>query len=172
MQPTSAYSTTPKRPFPVSRAGNSGDGEWLVLVSPLDIDGVTVEGLQFRATALLVRRDESITFQLEYFPRRRQPKGGPMERIEWRPLRGHNNKLIGPLEHRNKLQRGSHHHEFRLNWEHSKTAVRKGDLPLSVPIQPEPSYDEILVFVGKAFRISPIDWVPPPPWAEWQPSLL
>lgn len=167
----SIYHDANKR-FPTKPLWKRSDPERLVLVSPLDIDGVTIEGLRFRATALALRPEENVTFQLEFFPPRRQPRGGPIERIEWRPLRGHNNKMIGPAHLHNILQKGTHHHDFRLNWAHSQTAVRKGNLPISMPIVPEPSFNEILEFVGKAFRIAPIDWVTAPPWPEWQAPLL
>lgn len=172
MQPDLRIYHDADKTFPTKPQWKRRDRERLVLVSPLDIDGVTIEGLLFRATALALRPEESVTFQLEYFPPKRQPRGGPMERIEWRPLRAHNNKMLGPPHLHNVLQRCTHHHDFQLNWTHSQTAVRKGDLPISIPIEPEPSLNEILEFVGKAFRISPIGWVPPPPWPQWQADLF
>ncbi|WP_192180471.1 hypothetical protein [Mesorhizobium amorphae] len=153
-----------EKSFPTRRTWQRRDKEWITFVSPIDIDGVTVEGLQFRAQAMRIRPDEFLSFQLEYYPPRRQPRGGPMARIEWRPLRPHNNKMIGPPEYRNVLQKGTHNHDFFLNWDHSQNSVRTGCLDISVPIEPEPTYDEILVFVGKEFRISNIDWMPVPPW--------
>jgi hypothetical protein len=140
------------------------DKDNVVLIAPLEIDGVTVAGLQFRATILRTRPDECVTFQLEYFPPRGTPKGGPIARIEWRPLRPHNNKMIGPKELQNVLQTGTHHHQFEMNWRHNKSLVNKGILKLSCPIEPEPSYDELLAFTGKEFRIQNIDLTPVPPW--------
>lgn len=162
-----AQKTFPLRPQWKPR----GDG-WLYLISPLDIDGVTIEGLNFRATAKADRPNESVTFQLEYFPPRKGLKGGPMARIEWLPLRPHNNKFIGPVHLRGVFQKGTHHHEFDLNWEHSKTCVKKGDLPLAVPIEPEPTFEEALEFVGKAFRISPVEWISRPSWPSWQSDMF
>ncbi|RWM84819.1 MAG: hypothetical protein EOR84_32770 [Mesorhizobium sp.] len=154
-----------QKTFPFRSKWQFRDAEWMVLTSPIDIDGVTVEGLKFRAMAMRQRPDEHVSFQLEYYPPRRQPRGGPFARIEWRPLRGHNNKMIGPPELRNKLQKCTHHHEFWVNWNHSQNSVRKGALDISVPIEPEPSYDQIVAFVGKEFRISNIDWLPSPDWS-------
>ncbi len=153
-----------QKSFPIRPAWKERDRDSLVLVSPLDIDSVTINGLQFRATAVRTRPDESVTFQLEYFPVRRSPKGGPLARVEWRPLRPHNNKMAGPVEYRNVLQKGSHIHGFRLNWDHNNSIIHKGQLPLAIPLEPEPSYDEVLAFVGKAFRNSNIEWALPPPW--------
>ena len=153
-----------EKSFPAVPAWAQRDGNNLALVSPLDIDGVTVEGLQFRATVLKHRPDENLTFQLEFFPPGRRPKGGPISRIEWRPLSGHNNKMIGPPDLYNVPQTGSHYHDFTPNWKYNKQLVRKGQLKIAVPINPESSLDEILAFVGKEFRISNINWMPVPPW--------
>ena len=150
--------------FPIRPECKPRDQNWLRCVQSLDIDGVTIEGLQFRATALLTRADASVTFQLEYYPPRRQPKGGPLARIEWRPVTAHNNKGKGPRNLQHVIQRGTHHHLFEENWRDDPDGVRKGELPISIPIDPEPSWHEVLAIVGKEFRISPIDWVPNPPW--------
>jgi hypothetical protein len=149
--------------FPAPPQWRRRDRNAFRLVSPLDVEGVTIEGLTFRATAITIRPDESVTFQLEY-KSPRQSKGGPFARYEWRPLRGHNNKQIGPVELRNKVQRGSRLHDFWLNWKHSPPAVRKGHLPLSVPCEEPASFEAAVAFVGKAFRISLIEWVQTPPW--------
>ena len=142
------------------------DDNWMLLVSPLDINGVTIEGLKFRGTARRDRPDEQVTFQLEYFPTNGKYKGGPFSRIDWNPMRPHTNKMIGPVEHQNILQFGSHNHEFRLNWEHNERHVRGGVLPISTPISPDFNYNEIVAFVGKEFRISNIHWLPIPEWSE------
>jgi hypothetical protein len=94
-----------RKSFPLKPQWKDRGNGWLVLISPLDIDGVTIEGLNFRAAAKTDRPDESVTFQLEYLPRRKGVKGGPMARIEWLPIRPHNNKFVGPLHLRGKLNR-------------------------------------------------------------------
>lgn len=143
------------------------DKDWLFLVSPLDIDGVTVEGLQMRATALVALPDECVTFQIEYYPRPSNVKGGPLCRIEWRPLKGHNNKNRGPVELRNVPQKCSHDHGFDLNWGEDPKAVRRGELPLAVPINQNPQdFEGLLAFVKKEFRISNVELIERPPWRE------
>lgn len=97
-------------------------------------------------------------------------KGGPLARIEWLPITTHNNKGIGPVEWRFFDQTGSHHHSFDLNWEHAPSQVKRGALPVSVPISPEPSFPEIVVLVGKEFRIGPVDWIAAP--TLWQRKAL
>lgn len=146
------------------------DRGWLFATAPLKIEGVVMEGLKFRATALACRPDESLTFQIEYLPTIRGAKGGPLARIEWLPITPHNNKGVGPAELRFLDQTGSHNHSFDLNWEHSPSQVKKGALPISVPIFPEPSFAEIVVLVAKEFRIGPVDWITAP--QLWQRRAL
>ena len=62
------------------------------------------------------------------------------------------------------MQRCTHYHPLGENWQDNPADVRRGELPISIPIEPEPSWEEVLAIVGKEFRISPIDWVPYPPW--------
>jgi len=153
-----------KKRFPLRPIWRPRDKHTIQCVQALDIGGVTTEGLRFRATALVQRPDESVTFQLEYTPPRRQPRGGPLSRIEWRPLTAHSNKRRGPRELWDVIQKGTHHHDFHACWSENPAEVRKGNLGISFPLEPEPTWDEILVFVGETFRIGPIDWVPYPPW--------
>lgn len=141
------------------------DSEWMQLIAPLDIDGVTVEGLSFRATAMRKRPDEAVSFQLEYSAQSPNSKSLPFARVEWKPLRPHRNKKIGPVELHNIPQAGSHNHDFWLNWRHSEKAVRKGLLDISIPILPEMSFEEIVAFVGKEFRILNINLLPKPEWS-------
>jgi hypothetical protein len=157
----------------------SGTGHWaerdprriansLTFVAPLEIDGVTVAGLRLRGTALKNLPDEAVCFQLEYHQPRQH--GSALARVEWRPLRGHNNKGLGPPEFRFIEIRSSHHHPFELNWRNAAKQLRRGNLPIAVPIgQSLQSFVELLAFVGKEFRIKGIEDVPLP---EWTPNLL
>lgn len=151
--------------FPSALNWQFRDNDWMAFVSPLDVDGVTIEGFRFRATANRMRPDEHVTFQLEYLPPRRHPKGGAIARVDWKPLTAHNNKMVGPDQYKNVIQRCTHHHEFWLNWQHSEKSVWKGNLEISVPVEPEQSFEEIVAFVGKEFKISNIEWLPTPPWS-------
>ena len=89
-----------------------------------------------------------------------------MARIEWKPISSHNNKNVGPVEFRFLNQSGSHHHPFALNWEHSASQVRRGALPIAVPIAPEPTFEEVVALVGREFRVSPTEWLIRPLWQE------
>lgn len=144
------------------------DSEGLVIVTPLVIDEVTIEGFQFRATAKKRLPDEMLTFQLEYHPP--TEAGGPLSRIEWRPLSGHNNKGRGPKEWQNKTILGCHHHAFELNLKYAEKELRRGLLPIALPLEASPSkLDELLALVKREFRISNVDWIEPPPW---EPTLV
>jgi hypothetical protein len=155
-----AEKSLPLRPVWLEEANDR-----LSLVSPLDIDGVTIEGLRFRITAMIPRLEECVTVQVEYIPPMRDLRGGALARIEWKPLKGHNNKNAGPLAHRNKFITASHHHRFDLNWNEQAAALRRGNLPIAVPVEPDPATFETLVdLVRQEFRISNLDWLQPPPW--------
>jgi hypothetical protein len=112
-----------------------------------------------------------VIFQLEYHHSR--IVGGPVARIEWRPLNPHSNKGLGPKHLRHVIQDGSHHHRFDLNWQRSQESVLRGELLIAVPLTeegPEPqNFRALLAVVGKAFRIRNIQLVTPPPW---QPTMI
>lgn len=140
----------------------------LEFLASMEIDGVVVEGLSLRGRARKSLPDREVVFQLEY--RHAQIIGGPVCRIEWRPLSAHCNKALGPKELRHIVQEGSHHHRFDLNWQLSNDAVLRGDLPIAVPINDDPkSFRALLAIVGKEFRIKRIQLITVPPW---QPTML
>lgn len=146
-----------------------GQDEYERLVIPLDIDGVTVEGLRFTGSAHIYSPDRWVTFQME-FESLKFPRGVPFVRFEWRPRSPHNNKGIGPPEYRHINIAETHIHPFDLNWAHSESQVRKGNLPIAVPVtQPIETFQEALDFVQNCFRIKGVSSVFPPNWKtrEW-----
>jgi hypothetical protein len=145
-----------------------GDSDRFALSTPLDIDGVTITGFLLRGAAMLWRADVDVVLQLESHPF--SGSGGPICRMEWNPLRGHTNKGCGPKPLQFQEMKCSHHHPFDLNWEYSEKEVRRGNLPIAMPIDPEPkNFREFLAIVGKEFRIKNIQSIGVP---EWQPVLL
>lgn len=141
------------------------DDESLRMVAPLSVGGASVEGLIFGMRAHLLMPDRALSAQIEYHPPGGGRQGGPICRIEWRPIRPHNNKGVGPEKWRFRTLNGSHHHPFDLNWAHSETGVRRGRLPIAVPIEDDPStYRQALAFFGKEFRIKGVESLPVPPW--------
>jgi hypothetical protein len=144
------------------------DSDLLEIVCPLEIDGTVVEGLVFRLTARKAMPDEMVTAQIEYHPA--GEAGGPLARIEWKPLSSHNNRGLGPKEFRHRLIGGCHHHSFAMNLRHCPNELRKGQLPVAVPLDASPAnFDALLGFVKKEFRITNIEWVEIPPW---EPRLV
>jgi hypothetical protein len=137
--------------------------EELSVVVPLLVDDVVVEGLQFRATARKHMPDEMITLQVEYHPQ--LSAGGPLCRIEWRPLNGHNNKGRGPKEWRHKNIVGCHHHSFDLNQRYAPNEMLKGLLPIALPLEESPAnFNALLDFAKKEFGINNLEWLGVPPW--------
>lgn len=145
------------------RKNRAGHNDRLVLVAALDVDGVTIEGMLFRATAMKDRPEAALTFQLEYrLPPRRDDA---IERIDWRPLHTHTNNGRGPPEHRYTIQHGSHHHPFHLNWLPEENRMRTTNLPIAVPIVPDiPDFPSLLEFGRKCLRIGNLMALPAPPW--------
>jgi hypothetical protein len=86
-----ATKSLPVRPTWVERTQ-----DYLTLTCPVDVHSVTLEGLRLRVTAMRSLPNENLTFQLEYHSRR--GVGGPFCRTEWRPLKHHTNKNVGPAE--------------------------------------------------------------------------
>jgi hypothetical protein len=107
--------------------------------------------------------DCQVTGQIEcHLPR---GKGGPLARVDWRPLHSHNNHGAGPAEWRFKIMSGSHHHAFALNWAHSEAQVKQGKLPIAVPLAPDPAdFQMLLEFLEKQFNINSLASIPIPPW--------
>lgn len=142
-------------------------GDLLEVICPLEIDGAVVEGLQFRLTARKSMQDEMVTAQVEYHPS--DQAGGPLARIEWRPLSGHNNRGRGPRAWQNRLIDGCHHHRFDLNMKFAPKDINHGHLPIALSLEDSPKdFDSLLQFVHKEFRITNIQWVEVPPW---EPAL-
>ena len=146
-----------------------GTDEYVRLVSPLDIEGITEQGLRFTGSVHMYTPDRWVTFQMEY-ESLKFPKGVPFVRFEWRPKSPHNNKGLGPEEYRFKSISQTHLHPFDLNWRHSTNEVKKGHLPIAIPIEQSiETFQEALDFVQNCFRIKGVRDIPVPPWTvrEW-----
>ena len=105
-----------------------------------------------------------VAFQLEYH--RPRQHGSALGRVEWRPIKPHDNNGLGPNEHRFRKIIGTHKHPFDLNWRDAAKQLRRGNLPIAIPIELEINdFYTLLDFVGKEFRINNIEKVPSPGWA-------
>lgn len=125
---------------------------------PLDVDGVTIEGLYLRGRCYEQSIDRDVLFQLELSPSDTRTRI-PLMRAEWRPR---------SPQHKNPdkvIIYGSHFHTFDANWLEQEQRMRTGNLPFAVEIQPEISdFSKLLDFTGKKFRISNMSAVPVPGW--------
>ena len=140
------------------------DPEGFEVHVPLEIKGVIIEGLALRATCQRWCADRNVMFQLEYAPAGAKSK--PLARIDWKPHHTHNKKDRGPEDLQFKRQKDSHHHSFGLNWLLPEARIRSGNLPIAMPIVPEPeSFKNLLALVDKEFRIPGLlNDFPEPPW--------
>lgn len=139
------------------------DAHRFTLAVPLDIDGVTVEGLELRGGCIQDSPDRAVGLHLQYHPAKRPCT--PLARAEWRPLGAHTNPNYGPRSLRLLRIEGSHLHSFDLNWLEGDGRMRAGNLPLAQPLDPDAAnLDAFLAFVGKEFRIMGLDQMEPPAW--------
>ncbi len=141
------------------------DSTWFDLEAPLDIDGVTIEGLELRAGAGQSLPDRAVRFHLQYHPARSPCI--PLCRIEWRPVSPHTNPNQGP-EHLRLLRIvGSHIHGFEMNYLEDEGRMRGKNLPIAEPIDPDPSsFRDLVDVVAAEFRINGMEQIEPPPWRE------
>jgi hypothetical protein len=142
------------------------DDGWMEFISPLDIEGVTVLGLQLRMRARKSLPDECVIGQLECIGKRN--KHEPLVRAEWRPLSGHNNKGKGPAELQFVQIDGTHLHPFDLNYDSISNTMVGANLPIAIPHQDIDSYHKFLDLCANSFKIGNMTSVPLPPW---EPSL-
>ena len=137
---------------------------------PLDVNGVTIEGLTLRFRALKFMPEAAVCVALIHRPIRSAHVGGAIARIDWRPTHFHNNRGAGPVELRFCQQKCSHHHRFDLNWENSPGMVREGGLPIAVPLAPDPpDFKSLLETIASELRIENVISIAAP---NWQMRLL
>lgn len=131
----------------------------------LEIDGLIEEGLFLGATALEHLPDQEVVLQLEYHGVRIPGGAGPLARLEWNPLRPHNNKGRGPAELQWIDQVGTHVHGFYDNWNEAGGALLKHNLPVARPLsQPIQAFSAAVDFAGNLFRINNIGVIKTPEW--------
>lgn len=126
---------------------------------PLDIDGVTVEGLFLRARTYEQSLNRDVMFQMELAPTLGRERV-PLLRIDWLPrARSHKNP--------DKTQVfGSHFHTFEGNWLEQEQRMRTGSLPYAEAVPQEVgTYGKLLDFARERFRIRNMDTIPIPEWS-------
>lgn len=158
--------------FMAAKKALSGTLDWvesgtdLILTAGIEVDGVTVEGVRFRATAVTSLPDELVVFQIEYAING-VPK--PVARLEWRPKAPHNNQGLGPKELQYRPFTATHVHRFLDNWVVDKKKMRERNLPVAVPIADAKNFRAALALVKDELKILNAQKIPEPPW---KPTLL
>ncbi|MDA8231213.1 MAG: hypothetical protein M0006_07735 [Magnetospirillum sp.] len=143
---------------------------------PLDIDGITQMGLRLRGKCSRDYADQNLTFQIEYqFKGTTKPV--PVIRIDWRPIKPHQNRNIGPIEWRLACFHLSHIHPFQENYDWIVCNGQpladniKQNLPIAVPLDADPDgVAALLALMGQAFNIDGVGAIAAPPWKA--PRLL
>lgn len=132
---------------------------------PLEIEGVTFQGLELRAKAYGSDPNKEVTFQIEYHPV--GVKIGALSRFDWRPKSRHINKGVGPIElHYRKFELyETHFHDFDLNWLGHENRMRSGNLPVARPIDEDPnSFEELTILVENLFKVDGLKDISRPLW--------
>ena len=151
-------------PFAPSWATEAGR-EFAQLVSPIDIDGVTIQSARFGATAHLYHHDQRVSFRLDMILPELSGKYTSLVRFDWLPLAPHNNRGLGPKHLRFVPFGSSHVHTYEWNWSEGKPL--KGNMPIAEPVNERLlNYQDALVFAEKLFRIKGVSGLPVPPWTS------
>jgi hypothetical protein len=166
-----------ERIFSAEKVVSSIPAEWvesrrvtninLSLLLPNRVGEVTLEGVNLRGGCVKEFSDKNVVFQLEYST----PKGPtlPIIRYEWRPIRGHTNKGIGPDPSLHWTHvAGTHLHPFHLNATLGLEAMRAGNLPIAVAEPDPPTFHALLARMSDIMRITNAGEIPEP---QWQPRL-
>lgn len=137
--------------------------------APLEIDGVVEPGLVLHGGCYADQPDRHVSLELRItrLPGRRQR---PLERIDWRSLNGgHTNQRRSncPKGFAGKRVSNSHVHAFEMNWDPEAERMKDDDLPYADDIAEElESFEQLLRYAAKRFRINNINLVLTPPWAH------
>ena len=156
-----ALMETPKT-VAIKPVWDAPDSIWFKCTVALDIDGVTVPGLELRGTAGQTLPDRSVSFHLQHHPPREECVH--LARVDWRPLGSHTNPESGPRKLRLLRVEGSHIHGFDNNWLADSERLRMS-IPVAELLDPDPaSFEELVARVGKEFRIRGLDRLERPNW--------
>ena len=131
----------------------------------LEIDGVTEAGMALFGRTSLALPDRNVTLGLSWddpgMP------GGNFDRLDWRPLRAHNNRGPGPDAHRFRLIEGTNHHRLAENGALAMGLLRaiRENLPVALPVEPEPpDWPAFLAVAAQRWNLHGLVHTPLPPW--------
>lgn len=89
----------------------------------------------------------------------------PIARVDWKPSRPHTNSVPGP--HFGLLTEESGIHPLEPNLEHGLNVMKARNLPVCVPIVPEPpDWSAALACVRDMLSVTNIEGLPTPPWSQ------
>jgi len=130
----------------------------------LDIDGLTEQGFVLFGRASPKLPDRNVTLGLRWDDP--GSRSWHFDRLDWRPMDAHNNKDLGPEDFRFVLIEGTHHHRLADNAVHPSGLgfAMQENLPIAIPIEPEPSWQDFLAFAAQRWRINELVRTPLPPW--------
>ena len=133
--------------------------------TPLEIGGVTEEGLVLHGGCYRDYPDCNVTFELRAMkrPARRRI---PLARLDWRSLSGgHTNRRRGESEWSGVRVGDTHLHDFDLNWLDVEKRMRAGNLPLARDIKETlTTFEDVRKYAGQVFRIDNMDIIDKPAW--------
>ena len=131
---------------------------------PLDIDGITQEGLFLFGRAVSILPDRDVTLGLRWADAR--ARGGPFDRLDWKPIHIHNNKGLGPPALRHVLIEGTHRHPLADNAALAMglTEAIRQNLPVAAPVEPEPGWRAFLAEAARCWNMPGLHDTPGPPW--------
>ena len=135
--------------------------------APLDIAGITEPGFILYGGCYISRPDVHVTLELR-LTKSLSRRMRPLERIDWRSLSGgHTNATRKGLPPNVSGRRVSftHLHAFELNYLESEGRMRAHDLPYASEIDEDlDTFESLMRYAGKRFRINNIHVVSPPSW--------
>ncbi|WP_299641464.1 hypothetical protein [uncultured Tateyamaria sp.] len=118
-------------------------------------------GLFLRLKSPALRNGHGFLLQTEYQPDESARSAFALERIEWRV--GHTNSAIGPQEYHFLDIPSSHIHKFDINYLEGEDRMRQRNLPLAVPLDPDPgTLEDFLECAEKLLRIKGVSGIERP----------
>ncbi len=132
---------------------------------PLEIDGITVAGLNLHGGCYERHPQKHVTFELR-IGRSPGRKCLPLIRMCWRSLQGgHSNPRLGTSEWAGIRVSDTHLHSFELNWLPEEVRMRGQNLRIAREIDEQlDTFSAVKRFVGINFNINNIDLVTNPNW--------
>lgn len=135
------------------------DGEsWKTARVKLEVDAGDIFGLFLRLKSPALRNGHGFLLQTEFQSDEKVKSVIALERIEWKV--GHTNSAIGPREYHFLDIPSSHIHKFEINYIEGENRMRQRNLPLAVPLDPDPgALEDFLDCAEKLLRIKGVSGI-------------